>query len=153
MNLKITLVLLLFTSFSFAQLTVGSRGRVFDSNNKQLSPSEVRNILSTRLESLDLYDAARGKKTAGNVLLIAGAAFFVGDLATGLTQDKQYPGALTFVGLAAMIIAIPVKIGYSRKIRTAIDDFNKTNRTVSGRFTLDGSLCANQTGIGLKIKF
>jgi hypothetical protein len=152
MKLKFTFLLLLLSSLSFAQLTTASRGRVFNSENKQLTVEEVRNLLSTNVPMLDLYDAGRAKKTAGNILLIGGAAAIVADLATGFTQDKQYPTALTFVGATALIVAIPVKIGYSRKIRKAISGYNEKPVSQNLSFN-DLRICAAPHGLGLRLKF
>lgn len=153
MKLTTTVFLLLLSSFSFAQLSVKSRGRVFDANGEQLRVARVREILSTKPNYLDLYDEGRTKKTAGNVLLIGGATLILADLAVGFTQDKQYPTALTAVGALALIIAIPVKVGYSKKIRKSIDGYNgkvADNSTIS----LENlSICSNRNGIGLRFNF
>jgi len=152
MKLKFTSLILMFSILSFAQLTVQSRGQVFNAQNRQLTVAEVRNLLSTNVPMLDLYDSGRAKKTAGNILLIGGATAIVADLLTGLTQDKKYPTALTIVGVAALIVAIPVKIGYSRKIRKAVDGYNL--KPVLQNFTFDDiRICASSSGVGLRLKF
>jgi hypothetical protein len=127
--IRILFALILFFSFisnSTAQsLVYKSNGNVYNTEGKRLSPTRVREILSIDNKDLDLYNEGRDKKTAGNFLLLGGLTLLAGDLIRGLSTDTKFPGGLTFVGIGAIVVAIPVKIGFSKKIKTAVDSFNK----------------------------
>ncbi len=156
MKTKIIIVLLLLGSaMGFSQqLTYKSGGRVYNSQNQKMSPDDVRALLITKPGILNFYNEGRTKKTVGNVFLIGGSAFIVADLLNGLTRDVEYPSALTYIGAAAIIVSIPVKIGYSKKIKTAVTDYNKEIAHVDKKFEIESvSICANGNGIGLKIGF
>ena len=52
---------------SFSQeLTYKSGGRIFNSDGKKMSPTEVRELLSAEPGMLQFYNAGRSKKTIGN---------------------------------------------------------------------------------------
>lgn len=156
MKTKSLVALLLLTSlFSFSQqLTYKSGGNIFDSNNKKISPSEVRQLLADKPGLLNLYNEGRTKKTVGNVLLIGGLGLIVGDLANGATRDVVYPTALTYLGVASFIIAIPVKIGFSKKIKTVVEDYNKQLVNNDSKIKIESmSLYTNQNGLGIQMTF
>jgi hypothetical protein len=158
-NMKLKSILIIFfllnISLVYSQtLTIKSGGNIIDSNNKKLTPTEVRALLNNNSELLSEYNAGRTKKTVGNILMGAGIGFIVGDLASGATQDITYPTAFTFVGMAALIIAIPVKIGYSKKIKSAVDGYNKQVAFQDSNFKIESSsVFANQNGIGILFTF
>lgn len=151
----LTILFLLTITLSFSQkLDYESGGKVLDSNNKTLSPDEVREILSSKPELLENYNIGRDKKTIGNVLLGAGIGFIVGDLVSGATRDIVYPTAFTYIGIVATVISIPVKIGYSKKIKSAIEGYNKQVTLLDSKLKIEAtSLYANQNGLGLRITF
>ena len=121
--IKQLFVLLLFFCIlqSHAQkLVYKSNGTILNSENQQISPDQVRELLKDNQKLLADYNAGRSKKTIGNILLIGGSALVIGDLIVGATTDgnttvtgnsiqteSNYPSALTFVGLAAVAVAIP----------------------------------------------
>jgi len=151
----VTALFLFTVSLSFSQtLTYKSGGKVLDSNNKILSPDEVRELLLNKPQLSDNYNTGRDKKTIGNVLLGAGIGFMVGDLVSGATRDIVYPTAFTYIGLAAIAISIPVKIGYSKKIKSAVEGYNKQVALQDSKLNIETtSLYANQNGFGLRITF
>ena len=138
--IKQLFVLLLFFCIlqSHAQkLVYKSNGTILNSENQQISPDQVRELLKDNQKLLADYNAGRSKKTIGNILLIGGSALVIGDLIVGATTDgnttvtgnsiqteSNYPSALTFVGLAAVAVAIPVKIGFSKKIKNVVTEYN-----------------------------
>jgi hypothetical protein len=157
MNLKsilITFFLLNITLIYSQTLSLKSGGKIVDSNNKKLTPTEVRALLNDKTELLNEYNAGRTKKTVGNILMGAGIGFIVGDLASGATQDITYPTAFTYIGIASLIIAIPVKIGYSKKIKSAVDGYNKKVAVQYSDFKIESSsIFANQNGVGILFTF
>jgi hypothetical protein len=146
--------LLLTTAFSFGQTLTYKSGRVFNSENHKLTPNEVRELFANKPELLSNYNSACTKKTVGNILLAAGIGFIVGDLASGATADIQYPTAFTFIGLISIAIAIPVKIGFSKKIRTSVEEYNKQIAINNSKYKIENAtLYANQNGLGIRISF
>lgn len=148
--------LLLHFSIGFAQqLTYKSNGRIFNDQNEKLSPKSVRQLLEAKPGILNYYNEGRSKKTVGNILLIGGTGLIVADLLKGLTADVSYPSALTYLGAAAVIVSIPVKSGYSKKIQTVVKAYNEEIAAAeSPRFRIDQlAMVANGDGIGIKIGF
>ena len=162
--IKPLLVLLLFFCIlqSHAQkLVYKSNGTILNSENQKISPDQVRELLKNNQKLLADYNAGRSKKTVGNILLIGGSAMVIGDLIVGATTDgnttvtgnsiqteSNYPSALTFVGLAAVAVAIPVKIGFSKKIKNVVTEYNNQLATGYNKPKLD--LITNSNGIGLR---
>jgi hypothetical protein len=157
MKLKSILIIFLLVnaSLTYCQtLTLKSGGTITDSNNHKLTPTEVRALLNNQPELLNEYNAGRTKKTVGNLLMSAGIGFIVGDLASGATQDITYPTAFTYIGILALVVAIPVKIGYSNKIKTAVDGYNKQVAIKDSNFKIESSsVFANQDGLGILFTF
>ena len=143
------------------KLVYKSNGNILNSENQQISPDQVRELLKGNQKLLADYNAGRSKKTIGNILLIGGSAMVIGDLIVGATTDgnttvtgnsiqteSNYPSALTFVGLAAVAVAIPVKIGFSKKIKNVVTEYNNQLATGYNKPKLD--LITNSNGIGLR---
>lgn len=143
------------------KLVYKSNGTILNSENQQISPDQVRELLKNNQKLLADYNAGRSKKTVGNILLIGGSALVIGDLIVGATTDgnttvtgnsiqteSNYPSALTFVGLAAVAVSIPVKIGFSKKIKNVVTEYNNQNATGYNKPKLD--LITNSNGIGLR---
>lgn len=165
------LIFLFFCSLqAFSQkLVYTSNGNITDTENHKVSPEKIRTILASNQEILDNYNSGRTKKTVGNVLLIGGFGFLTADLIHGLTasgisatplgggyyglqNEKTYPTALTYIGVAAIIIAIPVKIGFSRKIEKVVTDYNNQAALGSNQFyNPKMELITNKNGIGLRL--
>lgn len=80
--------------------------------------------------ALALYDAGRSKKTVGNILFPVGVAFIVDDLVNGANRDITYPTTFTYLGYACLLIAIPVKIGFSNKIEKAVNLLNQDSTKI-----------------------
>jgi hypothetical protein len=164
-------LLLFFCSLqSYSQkLVYKSNGTILNSDNQKISPEQVRELLKNNQKLLTAYNEGRTKKTVGNILLIGGLGFLTADLiqgstASGITAvptgggnydiqtEKTYPTALTYIGIAAVIIAIPVKIGFSKKIKNVVTEYNNQMATGFNHFykpKLD--LFTNSNGIGLRL--
>jgi hypothetical protein len=166
--------ILLFGLTAFSQETYHSKnnGCVFDSNGQELSPVKMREILAKNTKALELYNAGRSKKTAGNLLLwgsIVPLSVFMRDFLRGNNgeiigyQTTQYGGQgipimgpISFtpaiLGGAMIIAAIPIKIGFSKKVKNAVELMNQpTPKTVG--YIESSALLINQNGLGLAIKF
>jgi hypothetical protein len=155
---------------SYSQkLVYKSNGRITDTENNKIAPDRVRALLANNEKLLMDYTAGRTKKTIGNILLIGGFGFLTADLIHGLTAsgitttptgggyyeiqtEKTYPTAMTFIGVAAIIIAIPVKMGFSKKIRNVVTEYNNQASTAYKSFNKQKlDLITNSNGIGLRL--
>jgi hypothetical protein len=141
-----------------------SNGNILNSENQKISPDQVRELLKDNEKLLTDYNVGRSKKTVGNVLIIGGFGLLATDVLIGATSDgnttvtgnsiqteRNYPSALTYIGVAALIIAIPVKIGFSKKIKNVVTEYNNQMTTGYNEFKktkLD--LITNSNGIGLR---
>jgi len=149
---------------SFSQkLVYKSNGNITDSENQKISPDQVRELLKDNEKLLADYNIGRKKKTVGNVLLIGGSVA-IGAVAAvamlGLSGEinisdsaANYVEALYFVGLASVIVAVPIKIGFSKKIKNVVTEYNNQTNTGYNQFNnpkLD--LITNSNGIGLRLK-
>jgi hypothetical protein len=151
----LVLALLLIASVSFSQqLTLKSSGKIYNSNNEKLSNSAVRELLAAQPDLLKQYNQGRTKAGVGGFLLGFGIGLIAADLVTGITQDKTYPTATTYLGLASTIISIPVIIGHSKKIKKAIDGYNESLLSTKIGFNVEKiTAITNQNGIGMRISF
>ncbi len=152
------------------KLIYKSNGNVLDSEKHKISPDKVRELLKDNEKLLENYNLGRAKKTTGNILLIGGLGFLTADLIKGVTasgisstpvgggqyviqnEKNNYPSVLTYLGVAAVIIAIPVKIGFSKKIRNVVNEYNNSNLT--GYNNLENTkidFITNSNGIGLRL--
>lgn len=156
----VIILLFSFNSNSFSQsLIYKSNGNVYNAQMQRLSPDEVRKNFSIDRKDLDLYNSGRVKKTVGNVLLIGGIGLITTDLFIGFTgttasNPRPYPSALTYIGATFVCVAIPIKIGFSKKIKTAVNSFNElypngTTANISNSNDLE--FVANGNGLGFRL--
>jgi vancomycin permeability regulator SanA len=165
----ITALFLVMTIAGFSQqLTYRSGGTVYEGENK-LSSDQVRSVLGNNKEALSLYNSGRSKKTWGNVLFYGGTSLVVANLVVGLTKDDtsvSYPGngyypsvtskptsfTAAIIGGAMIIASIPIKIGYPKKIKSAISKYND-GLAQQYKPAAKTALVASANQIGLKIEF
>ncbi|MDQ5929854.1 MAG: hypothetical protein QG594_1635 [Bacteroidota bacterium] len=144
-------LLLNFTSFS-QNLIYKNKGNITDSNGKKLSTEEVRTLLANNETLLEEYNIGRDKKTFGNILLVGGAT-----LAYGLTAVQLYNGTPVSIGLFAvgtlsMLVAIPVKIGFTKKIKHVVAEYNNQKAIGVNNFKVEHlDIIANSNGLGIKL--
>lgn len=160
--------LLFFSAFTFAQntYTFKSGGRVFE-NNKRLNSLEVNQKFASNEAILKLYNQGRGRKTAGNLLLWTGITTVVGKFlyeanrpleytnpySYGAYSDVKYSkNTLFYVGGGLILVAIPIKIGFQKKIKQSINLMNTTtNKTTS--LQVETKIITNSNGVGLTFTF
>lgn len=162
------LLMLSLTSFS-QQLTYKSGGMVYNSENKKISSDEVRQLLSSNSEALSLYNAGRCKKTWGNVLFYGGIGLVATNLIIGMNTDNSstsYSGngyspsvksertnmTAAIIGGALIVASIPIKMGYPKKIKSALLKYND-GLVESYKPVLQATLLASTNQIGLRIEF
>lgn len=148
-----------FTAFS-QKLTLGDtspkplkleNGKIYQ-DNVQIPAYQVKKILASNLHSLKVYKQAKTKETLGGTLLGLGTAMTVVDLAIGLFSDVKYPTALTYAGLGAVAISIPILSGRAKKVKEAVESYNDGLKN-TGSLDFDLNALSNQNGIGIQIKF
>lgn len=161
MNKIISLIFLLFViSESFSQeIKYTSKGNISNAENKKISSNQVRELLKNHPKLLYNYNIGRDKKTIGNILLIAGPLLIVSDLIKGSTSysgpesgsQKTYPTVLTYLGFSAIIIAIPIKIGFTKKIKNVVSEFNSLEKVGFEPNDKEFYFISNSNGIGLRM--
>ncbi len=150
----ILFALLLATAFSYSQkLTVNESGNVFDPQNNKWTVTEVRDILYTSPKALELYNTAREKKTWGNVFLYGGLGVTTASLLYYSTQDVEAQPAIMVLGAVMVLVAIPVKIGHTKKVKKAIDIYNNSLDKTTTSTPIKVTLTASQDQIGFKYQF
>ena len=149
----ITIVLLVAsTTISYSQyLTYKPGGKIFDSENRKLSPKEVKELLANHSDLLDLYNKGRTKKIVGNVFMVSGVLLMGGDLLRGLMADVEYPGILTYAGGGCIVISIPIKTGFSKKIEKVVVDYNNQLSENNENVIKNIALISNANGIGFRV--
>lgn len=152
MTKTIAILALLISTSAFSQELSLKRSTIFK-DEKKLKNKEIRELLQSNTEALQLYQAARTKTTVGGLLLGFGIGLAAGDVLYGATADVKYPTPLTYVGLAATIISIPVLSGRSKKLKKSIERYNDSLKTVGSSDSYEMRFTANSNGIGVKLSF
>ncbi len=152
---------------SWSQILVykGS-GVIANQKNTVLTPNLVRIALTKNPDLLHEYNIGRRKLTIGNTLLIAGPivlgvgtmAYVISGFDEGMNPEfegklnRSIPKIIMGTGFAALLIAIPVRIGFSRKIKNVVAEYNNQNATGYKQFeSTKVDLITNSNGIGLRL--
>ena len=90
----------------------------------QIPSYQVKKIIASNLHSLHLYKEAKSKEAIGGMLLGMGITASVVDLAVGLFSDVKYPTVITYAGLGAIAISIPILSGRAKKVEEAVKTYN-----------------------------
>jgi hypothetical protein len=139
---------------SFSQkLIYNSNGNILNSENQKIFPDQVRELLVNNEQLLADYNAGRSKKTAGNILLWGGFGMVIGYLGRGFYfGDYEISSPANIIGIAAIVIAIPVKIGFSKKIENVVTEYNNQKATGNANFNKQKfDLITNSNGIGFRL--
>ena len=154
MKKLIILLIILLSQFSFSQEINLIKGKYYV-NGKQISTRETRQLLASNLEALSLFKSAKSQESTGGLLIAVGGAAVTVDLVIGLVSDVKYPSVATYSGIVAIVAAIPLLSGKNKKIKNAIDLYNKDAAKKLGindtNFELH--IIANQNGYGIQIQF
>lgn len=150
-----TLVGLLLTLLSYSQ-TLTLEGSRFYLDGKRLETREARQLLNSNYESAALYKEAKTKEAVGGFLLGFGIGLTVGDLAVGLFSDAQYPGVMTYVGVASIATSVPVLSGRKKRYQNAAQIYNnehKNGKLGASQSDLELNIISNRNGMGFQLKF
>ena len=167
-NFTILFLMLALSGYS-QQLTYKSGGTVYNSENKKLTPDEVRSLLANNSQALSLYNSGRNKKTWGNVLFYGGLGLVTANLVVGMNTDNTttsysgngyYPSAQSerankttkIIGGALLVASIPIKIGYPKKIKSALEKYNN-GLADTYKAVPKTTLLASANQIGFRIEF
>lgn len=141
-------------------LNYKSGGRVFNINNEKLKSEDVRSIMTANPEALKLYNAGKSKQTWGNVLLYGGISVVAINHLTLLNNTKSTEDVKAgrnipyIVGAGMVLIAIPIKIGFSKKIKKSVTIMNEQASNPTASFKIESSsFIANANGIGVSLNF
>ncbi len=97
-----------------------------------------------------MFKRAKSKEALGGALLAIGSTLCVIDLALGL----KYPTGLSYAGLGAVAISIPILSGRSKKIEEAVNTYNTDLKKTSFlNRSFNFNCVANKNGIGVEFKF
>jgi hypothetical protein len=170
MKKLIITVLFLIPLFTFSQqLRYGAGGTVYDANKKLLKPKEVRAILA---KDSTLYNVGRTKKTVGNVFFYGGLGLLATNFIVAGTTDNTSLSSYNpnnpyssptiksnradftagIIGGLFLVASIPIKIGYPKKIKSALNSYNKPlteNYNPNQKLTL----IASNNQIGFRFEF
>jgi hypothetical protein len=172
---KLHFIIFLFALNITAQevYTYKSKGRIYQ-NGVKVNPEAIAARFENNADVLNLYKAGKTKQTLGNVLLWGGLALGIGNFIyvdTGNFSKSErinsgyfegsyqvtsdFPSNTPFYISAAMIVtAIPVKIGFEKKIKKSVELMNETVKNPKTTFNIEATqIIANKNGIGLAITF
>jgi hypothetical protein len=144
-------------SFSQEIYTFKSGGRVFE-NGKKINSSEIATYFGHKPEILSLYKAGKTKKTVGNIFLYGGIFTFISTHlihVENAAPGRESSNTMYFVGAGISLIAIPIKIGFQKKIKKSIHLMNeeiKLQKQNTG-INFESNIIANANGVGLKLTF
>lgn len=134
-NLLKIILLLFVCQLSFAQkLVYKNRGNIKDELGNNLSSGQVKSLLSNNEALLEEYSIGRTKKTVGNVLPVGGATLAYGVTVIQLNNGTPVSTGIFAVGVISMLVAIPVKIGFTKKSNMWLQ--NSTIKKLLGQIIL-----------------
>ena len=154
----VLLLATIFMSLSIhsQSLVVKNAGKVYDMNGNKWTPKEVRDILVSNSQALDSYNKGKFKKSMGNILLYGGLAIATTDVALAFKNEspvEQTSFIPTIIGCTMALVAIPVKIGHTKKVKNAIELHNKTHNSQVQTPTTKFTIIASQNQVGLFVEF
>ncbi|WP_418262622.1 hypothetical protein [Flavobacterium faecale] len=149
----ITLILILVSIASFSQEITKVKGRYFIKNS-QISHRQARELLSKNTEALALFKKAQNKEALGGFFVGIGGALVTVDLVIGLFSDVVYPTPATYIGLASLLVSLPILAGKDKKAQRAVDVYNEgLKHSGNEDSNLELNVIANQNGCGLQLRF
>lgn len=151
-----------FTLFAQTPYTYRSGGRIFDGEQK-LTRSDIENSYGSNTAIMELYNSGKAKQTWGNVLLYGGVATLMIKHYTmiqnhpsqnGNVSQKSTNNIAYFVSFGMIAVAIPIKLGYPKKIKKAVELMNQEIQTQNSAFHIESlHLISNEKGIGIALNF
>jgi hypothetical protein len=174
----VILILFIIPCLGFSQdtLTYKGNGRIFNSSQQKLTSEEVRSLFASNPQALNLYNAGKTKQTVGNILMWTGGITVIGKFISNATASKTAESHFAFydyngnpvyystrktptntlfaVGTAMVLIALPIKIGFLKKINRAVSLVNEDLKNPKTSFNIEStSFVSNSNGFGISITF
>lgn len=149
------LLLLLNFSTSFSQELVFKKMDIYQ-NDKKLSHTEIKEILSVDMNAIEYYKTANTKSTIGGFLLGFGIGFALTDAIIGGNKyNYTFPGTATYVGLGSIAISIPILSGREKLLIKSVDTYNQNNKLKSDQTenNLKLNIISNNNGFGIQFNF
>lgn len=146
---------LLLTSISFSQ-KIRIENNKFYVKDSLVYKHNIKDVLASNSEAMNLYKKAKNRQTLGTILLASGISMCVADGVMGLTtENRDYPQALTYVGIGVVGVSIPILSGNKKRVAKSIDLYNESQPEDKGPlgFNYDVKLINNRNGIGFNITF
>lgn len=162
MKNTILFCLLLSSLFSFGQETITYKngGRIFNSNNQKLSSNEIKDLFASNAVALELYNSGKTKQTAGNILLYGGLSIVVINHLSLLQKAKNRESINSnrniayIIGGGLILTAIPIKLGFSKKVKKSVELINEDFNHPKTGFSIDSTyFISNANGAGISISF
>jgi hypothetical protein len=149
----IILLTILFSITSISQEITKVKGRYFI-NDSQISHRQTREFLSKNTKAFSLFKKAQNKEALGGFFVGIGGALLTVDLVIGLFSNVSYPTPATYIGLASLLVSIPILSGKDKKAQKAVDIYNEGLKTTGNEDSnLKFNIIANQNGCGLQVRF
>lgn len=145
--------------FSQDTLVCKKNGKIFNSSNQKLTSDEVKDLMKTNLKATDLYSAGKTKQILGNIFLYGGIATVAINHYSALQKAKNIEDSETIsnvpyiIGGAMIIMAIPIKIGFSKKIQKAVSLINDDLKNPKTTSYIETFFVSNSNGIGISLTF
>jgi hypothetical protein len=147
-------IAILNLQMSGQKLVYTSNGTVTDSNANVISPAQVEVLLKDNETLLRSYIAAKSKQSVGNIMLYGGLGIITTDVIVGAVSDTVYPTFFTFIGGITTLIAIPVKMGFQKKIKNVVSEYNTKNGfTYNQKTDSKFEMISTNNGIGMRLTF
>jgi hypothetical protein len=117
-------------------------------------------MMEKNSEELKLYNAGKSKQTVGNIMLYGGIAT-VAINHYSIIQNANNKGAINsdrnipyIIGAGLILTAIPIKIGFSKKIKKAVTLINEGLKNPKTSFNIESTnFISNSNGVGFSITF
>ena len=132
------------------ELRTNSYGSVVNKENVILKTDDVKKILTNHPNQLAEYSLGIKKRNSGNIFIYSGIGLIFTDLIISLGKDLTFPKTLSAIGFGAIAVGVPIKLGYSKKIKNAIDGYN-LDQKVGYQQNLE--IIGNANGLGVKLSF
>lgn len=153
---RILFIVIAFTNIQmFGQkLLYTSNGKITDADAKAISQAQIQVLLKDNETLLRSYIAAKSKQSVGNIMLYGGLGIVATDVIVGAVSDTVYPTFFTFIGGITTLIAIPVKMGFQKKIKNVVSEYNTKNGfTFNHKTDSKFEMISTNNGIGMRLTF
>jgi len=131
-------------------------GNIFENGNK-INKQYIETAFSNT-EILKQYNAGKTKQFLGNFLLYGGVGTVAIKHLSMLNKNKGTKNPDTnnimyFVGFGMIATSIPVKIGYSKKIKKATELMNQEIKNQKQSSIESINIISNENGFGVSLNF